>query len=386
MLGFISGLSRFRNTRARRVASWDPSGGNHDFYEIGDGETRVLADIKGPGRITHIWMTQQAFFRETLLRITWDNADQPSVLCPLGDFFGLGNNIINSYESLLFCVSTDNNNRMTNQAEAFSFAHGAALNCYIPMPFRERALIEVINEGTAKGPGRYFYVDYEELDGVPDDEGYFHAEWRRLNPFPGWYHSPKDGPEAVEVPNVERTAWDNNYVILDTKGRGHYIGCNLSVANFFGGWWGEGDDMIWVDGYKWPPDIHGTGSEDYLCHAWGMQRNAFLRCGTSIHEGDANGYQTSYVHHIENPVPFTKEIKVTIESGHANHMANDICSTAYWYADKPYAACAVPPMPQRLPVLRDNHGEWIDDPAKHTGSHTLRLTDEMKRAREKAGD
>jgi hypothetical protein len=348
-------------------------------YEIENGETRVVADIKGPGRITHIWMTQQAFFRETLLRITWDNAKKPSVLCPIGDFFGLGHNIINSYECLLFNAATDNNNRMTNQAEAFTFSHGVALNCYAPMPFRERALIEVINEGTVKVPGRYFYADYEELDEMPEDEGYFHAEWRRINPFPGWHPRPKSGRET-EVANKERTAWNNNHVILDTKGRGHYIGCNLSVANFIGGWWGEGDDMMWVDGYHWPPDIHGTGSEDYFCHAWGMQKSAFLRNGTSIHERDTNGYQTSYVHHIENPVPFTKEIKVTIEAGHGNNLANDISSTAYWYADKPYAACSVSLMKQRLPVLRDNMGNWIDDRSKHTGSHKLQLTPEMKKA------
>ena len=124
-------------------------------------------------------------------------------------------------------------------------------------------------------------------------------------------------PEA-DVANKERQAWENNYVILETKGRGHYIGCNLSVTNFHGNWWGEGDDMIWVDGYKWPPDLHGTGSEDYLNQAWGMQDNAFLRNGSSIFEGGTipapeielyrgdSGYQTSYVFHLENPVRFTQ--------------------------------------------------------------------------------
>jgi hypothetical protein len=95
--------------------------------------------------------------------------------------------------------------------------------------------------------------------------------------------------------------------MLETKGRGHYIGCNLSVTNFTRNWWGEGDDMIWVDGYKWPPDLHGTGSEDYFNQAFGMQPNAFLRNGSSIYEGGTipapeielyrgdSGYQTSYV-------------------------------------------------------------------------------------------
>ena len=142
-------------------------------------------------------------------------------------------------------------------------------------------------------------------------------------------------------------AWDNNYVILETQGRGHYIGCNLSVTNFQGTWWGEGDDMIWVDGYKWPPDLHGTGSEDYLNQAWGMQENAFLRNGSSIFEGRTlsrcderrwarhGGYQTSYVFHLENPVRFSREIKVTIEHGHGNHLANEMSSVAYWYAAHP---------------------------------------------------
>ncbi len=125
------------------------------------------------------------------------------------------------------------------------------------MPFAKRAKVELVNESDA--PHRqYFYVDYETLDSFTPDTGYFHAEFHRANPFGGW--GPQVGvntPEA-DIPNLDRRAWDNNYVILETKGRGHYIGCNLSVTNFTRNWWGEGDDMIWVDGYKWPPDLHGT--------------------------------------------------------------------------------------------------------------------------------
>jgi hypothetical protein len=122
------------------------------------------------------------------------------------------------------------------------------------------------------------------------------------------------------------------------------------VTNFKDTWWGEGDDMIWVDGYKWPPDLHGTGTEDYFGQAWGMQPNAFLRNGSSIFEGGTisspeielwrgnGGYHTSYVFHLENPVRFTQEIKVTIEHGHANHLANEMSSVAYWYAAQPAPA------------------------------------------------
>ena len=121
--------------------------------------------------------------------------------------------------------------------------------------------------------------------------------------------------------------------------------------------------MIWVDGYKWPPDLHGTGSEDYLNQAWGMQANA--SCATaprSIEPEHQCGYQTSYVFHLENPVRFKREIKVTIEHGHGNHLANEMSSVAYWYADQPDAAATVPPVDKRMPVLRDNQGKWLYDP------------------------
>jgi hypothetical protein len=135
--------------------------------------------------------------------------------------------------------------------------------------------------------------------------------------------------------------------------------------------------MIWVDGYKWPPDLHGTGSEDYLNQAWGMQPNAFQRNGSSIYEHHTNGYQTSYVHHIENPVRFEREIKVTIEHGHGNHLCNEMSSVAYWYADQPRAAIAVPPVEQRKPVLRDNQGNWRYDATNQITSRTITPNEEM---------
>jgi len=331
----------------------------------------VLADIQGSAQITHIWMTQQRHYRECLLKITYDNRKSPSVLVPLGDFFGLGHNIVNSYQSALFTAST-------NQANQFN--RGCALNCYAPMPFRERCVVELINQ-SKDNHGQYFYIDYESLDpaAIDDSLGYFHAEFRRVNRFGGWGREIRVNTPEANVVNDKKLAWDNNYVILETKGRGHYIGCNLSVTNFQGTWWGEGDDMIWVDGYKWPPDLHGTGSEDYLNQAWGMQPNAFMRNGSSIHEGNTGGYQTSYVHHLENPVRFMKEIKVTIEHGHGNHLCNEMSSVAYWYAAKPTRVAAPPSVKKRLPVLRDNQGQWLHDPARQCPGQPVRVTPEMRR-------
>jgi hypothetical protein len=355
--GALPLLCTIKNARSGRCSSWDKTGRNGDCWILKPGERRILADIKGLGCITHIWMTQPHHYRECLIRMTWDNAKAPSVLCPLGDFFGLGHGIVNSYQSLLFSASANDNNR---------FNAPCALNCYAAMPFKKRAFIELINESD-ETHYQYFYVDYEQYASAPADLGYFHAEFRRENPFGGW--GPEitvNWPEANAV-NKERKAWNDNYVILDTKGKGHYIGCNLSITNFQGTWWGEGDDMIWVDGYKWPPDLHGTGSEDYLNQAYGMQTNAFLRNGTSIHEKDTQGYQTSYVHHLENPVRFNKEIKVTVEHGHANHLCNEMSSTAYWYAQQPSAAHTVLPREKRMAVVRNHRGQWIVD---KKGLHT----------------
>ena len=379
-------ISRIRNSRIGRVSSWDVSGRNADCWQIPPGKSQVLADIKGPGRITHIWMTQATHYRECLLKITWDNARFPSVLAPLGDFFCLGHGIVNSFQSYLFTASA--------AAPCCNrFDQGCALNCYAPMPFRERAVVELINQGKEEHR-QFFYVDYETMDSLPDDAGYFHAEFRRVNPFGGWGHEIRVNSAEANMVNAGRMAWNNNYVILETRGRGQYIGCNLSVTNFQGTWWGEGDDMIWIDGYKWPPDLHGTGSEDYFNHAWGMQENAYLRNGSSVFEGNTTlgrslftwgegGYQTSYVFHLENPVRFQKEIKVTMEHGHGNHLANEMSSVAYWYAERPTAAIKPPPVEQRLPVLKDNTGRWLDDPKRRCPGPKVPLNAEMRKMKAK---
>ena len=377
-------LARIRNRRTLRVSSWDKGGRNADAWSIEPGEARVLAEIEGPAQITHVWMTQRNHYRECLLRFYWDGAKHPSVSVPLGDFFCLGHGLVNNFQSLPFTASTNVPNR---------FEAGCALNCYVPMPFREHCVVELVNESKERH-GQYFYVDYETLD--PDEAGeemgYFHAEFRRTNPFGGWGHEIAVNAPEANIANAEKLAWENNYVILETTGRGHYVGCNLSVTNFQGSWWGEGDDMIWVDGYKWPPDLHGTGSEDYLGQAWGMQANAFLRNGSSIYEGrtrpvtsfaphgkHVGGYQTSYVFHLENPVRFRKEIKVTIEHGHGNHLANEMSSVAYWYAGKPTRVARPPTVARRMPVLQDSQGNWLFDKRNQCPGKAIEPNAEMKK-------
>ena len=380
--GLLGSVARLRNARTLRESSWDRSGRNRDYWSVAPGEKRVLADIEGPGCVTHIWMTQNCrrsfgttksdfdpdYFRKVLLRMFWDGESRPSVLVPLGDFFCQGHSIASNFCSLPFSASTN-----------FHGAFGApvALNCYLPMPFRRRCRIEVENQNDLPYV-QYFYVDYELYEEpLADDVACLHAQWRRENPTDGWGHEVQVNTPEADVVNRDGRG---NYVICEARGRGHYVGCNLSVTNFQGTWWGEGDDMIWVDGYKWPPDLHGTGSEDFFNQAYGMQSNAFLFNGSSLWEKDKPPYQTSYVFHLANPVHFRKSVLVTMEHGHGNHLANEWASTAYWYQLEPHKPFGILPVGRRLPV-RTDLGVLPVTPAR---APKAKLNPEMKRMKKRA--
>jgi hypothetical protein len=160
MNDIFDNLTRVKQARTTRCSSWDVTGRNMDAWIIPKRGTRVLADIKGPGKITHIWMTQgnddTEFLRKILLRFYWDGEENPSILVPLGDFFCLGHGMVNSFQSLFFTASTGQQSRN-------KFGHFVALNCYLPMPFNKSARVELVNE-TEFDHYQYFYIDYETYD------------------------------------------------------------------------------------------------------------------------------------------------------------------------------------------------------------------------------
>lgn len=286
------------------------------------------------------------YYRKILLRITWDNQDQPAVLVPLGDFFGVGHSMPNSYASHLFTVSA-------KPEESLIFGGSAALNSWVPMPFGSRAVIEIVNEGDLP-LSMYFYIDYELFrTPLPETTVYFHSRWTRSDPCEGW--GPDLQTNSPET-NVAHLSDEGNFVILETVGAGHYVGCNLSVYHRQGSWWGEGDDMIMIDDDTWPPSLHGTGTEDYFNHAWGMQKNAYPYHGTIVHESDTPGYSVTYRQHVVDPVRFSSRIKVSIEHGHANHLSDDWSATAYWYQSLPSPEATIAPVSKRLP-----HRPVVDD-------------------------
>ena len=189
----------------------------------------------------------------------------------------------------------------------------------------------------------------------------FHAQWRRENPTEGWGDDSKrmfDNTDYVrEVWGTPNTDGAENYVLLEAEGRGHYVGCNLNIDCFErskNDWYGEGDDMIFIDGDV-KPTLHGTGTEDYFNTAWSPRQEFCTPYhGLPLYSGTEEwpyaGKNSMYRYHIEDPVHFQKSIRVTIEHGHANNLSNDYSSTAYWYQTEPHAAFpALPVVGERLP-------------------------------------
>jgi len=127
------------------------------------------------------------------------------------------------------------------------------------------------------------------------------------------------------------------------------------------GWWGEGDDMIYVDGEA-VPSLHGTGSEDYFSDAWGMRQaqQPFYGCPLQEEDFQAGSKATVYRFHIPDPIPFKKSIRVTIEHGHANDRSDYDSSVAYWYQTEPHVP--FPPLPatdKRLPYALETPDNFI---------------------------
>jgi len=232
-------------------------------------------------------------------------------------------------------------------------ASDKALNSFFPMPFRKRARITVTNEGKEGVDALYFNIDYQALHhDLPADTMYFHAQYRQATPARGWTNQweSNDNPVVNAKKNLDG---ENNYVWLEASGQGHFVGVTMSILQNQDGWWGEGDDMFFVDGEK-RPSINGTGSEDYFLGAWAFGHPfSYALFGAPVVGPELAGSRSSvYRFHLDSPIPFTKSLRATIEHGHANHRSDNFFSVAYWYQKEPHAAFpALPPVEQRLPRI-----------------------------------
>lgn len=325
----------------KRVSSYDRTGANADFRPIAPGATLDLLDVPGPGVITHIWITiaspEDFHLKKLVLRMNWDGEATPSVETPIGDFFGLGLGQYFLYQSVPLMVAPDK-----------------ALNSFFPMPFQKHAHITVTNEGKEKVDAFYFNIDYRACaKPLAADTLYFHAQYRQQSPNKGWTSDwSSNGDEKVD--GKKNLDGQGNYIWLDATGRGHFVGVTMSILQNQDGWWGEGDDMFFVDG-ETLPSINGTGSEDYFLGAWdfGSHPFAYGLMGAPVKGEEHAGSRSSvYRFHLDSPIPFTKSLRATIEHGHANARSDNFFSVAYWYQSEPHATPpALPPVEARIPRL-----------------------------------
>ena len=294
------------------------------FIVIEPKSTFEIADIDGPGIINHIWLTPTKRWRNTILRIYWDVQENPSVECPIGDFFCMGWNEYAQISSLAVCVNP-----------------GSAFNCYWQMPFKSHCRMTL--ENIAEEPVVIYYqIDYT-LDELPDEVAYFHAQFRRTNPLP----------------------YKSDYTILDgVEGKGQYVGTYMAWGSNNNGWWGEGEIKFFMDGDTDYPTICGTGTEDYFCGSYDFEDPvnhdkylAFTTPYSGFHPITPNTLYKSqfrfgmYRWHIADPIRFEKSLRVTIqalgwrEGGRYLPLQDDIASVAYWYQTLPTAK--FPPLPDK---------------------------------------
>jgi hypothetical protein len=333
----LPAYARAQNYKSLKQSSFDQTGGNSDRWPIAAGASHEVFNAAGPGVITHIWFTIAArgadHLKEIVLRGYWDGNAKPSVEVPVGDFFGLNLNTYQIYQSQYLACSP-----------------GRSLNCYFAMPYKRSARFTVTNEGSQEVSSFYSNVDYMTVPRLPDDALYFHAQYRQSSPStPSADSGPKLNPDGRQ-----------NYVYMETRGRGHLMGVTLGVLLNANGWWGEGDEMIFVDDNA-KPAIVGTGSEDYFLGSWNFGgrdgaipfAHAMYGAPLIVNPERTGGRYVCYRWHGDNPVTFERSLKHTMEHGHANDRGDNFFSTAYWYQTTPFTDFpSLPPMAQRIPQVK----------------------------------
>jgi hypothetical protein len=332
----LADLARIRDgVKSRRVSSHDRSGGNEDrLGQIGKGEKRTIFEVGGAGMINHIWVTiapppPELSRNDIVIRMYWDGHTHPSVESPIGPFFGQGWDESYPFSSLPLAAGA---------------REGRGMVSYWVMPFAKGARIEIENQSDRVIDAFYYFVDYVELAKLPADAGRFHA----------WYNH--ELTEALpdgenEWGTLGETAKNptgaSNYLFLDVAGKGHFVGVNYYVHSPTPMWYGEGDDMIFIDGEE-APRLHGTGTEDYFNTSW-SPKEIFTHpyYGYARVNDDVGWLGRTHVYrfHVADPIHFEKSFRFTIEHGHADCLTLDLASVAYWYQAPPLGTLS--PIPDR---------------------------------------
>ena len=322
------------DVKSRRISSADKTGNNGDCVgQFKPGEKWSI-EVPGTGIINHIWFTiapTDISRNDLIFRIYWDGNSFPSVESPIGPFFGNGWNEHYEFVSMpLACGPRD----------------ATGLTCYFQMPFEKGARIEIENQSDKTLTNLYFYVDYTEMDKLPKGAGRFHA----------WYnHSLTEALPEGETewgatgPQRPNLTGEDNYVFINTEGKGHFVGINYYVHCPTTMWYGEGDDMFFIDGEE-KASLLGTGTEDFFNTAWcPKQPFSHPYFGYPRVNNDLGWLGRTHVYRffISDPIFFDKSLKGTIEHGHNNNLTLDMATVSYWYQDKAVALPAAPTKEQR---------------------------------------
>ncbi len=294
-------LPYLKPSKLIEVSSHDSSGKNNDRLVIQTGKAATILNATGPGIITRIWFTVDSkdpyFLRRILIRMYWDEEENPSVEVPLGDFFGCGFDY-KQYSTPYLGMT------------------GGGYTCFFPMPFERNAKIDIVNETGLEIQGFYYQINYQKLeDPISMDVAYFHAYWHR------------------DV----RTDYDSNYTILKTKGKGHVVGVNMNIQAYDGTFsFLDGTEKVFVDGEK-KPSMFGTATEDYFSSGWNFNRGEYAGPYNGlILKNDSLSRIAAYRFHIADAIPFKKSIYFSFEHGKGNRDVADYSSTVYWYQLEPH--------------------------------------------------
>jgi hypothetical protein len=276
--------------------------------QITPGTEVTLCDISGAGTIRHLWITtapSPVNLRSLVIRIWWEGQDHPGVEAPLGDFMGFAHGRVKAYGSSVHSVG-----------------ESAGMNLWLPMPFTERVRMTVANDGETPVPF-YYQLDYTLGDEHPEDVGRLHVLFRRENP----------------------TTEKQDFVMLPRRtGKGRYLGAVIGVRNLHGGWWGEGEIKIYLDGDLDWPTICGTGSEDYVGLSWGLQQTPFAYNGASLVQDE---YISMYRWHLPDPIFWREDCRITMQQiayrGGLVETSDDWSCATFWY--EPVPSAPLPPLP-----------------------------------------
>ncbi len=282
------------------------------------------------------WPDIPEVLNELRLQMFWDGNDLPSVDLPLGYFFGHGQVGHNKELSSMAAVMgkwPKGGKFPKSEPEAYNTNFNSLLMgmtdsetySMFPMPFSKGAKLKLVNRGSEIAEQVEIKLDVKRLKAIPEDWGRFQVTWSQS--LAATEATPKYGPQNMPCK-----------VFLSRRGKGKYVGSMLQIDWHRDIWWGEGDWLFWTDEDAWPPNYHGTGSEEYFNSGWGM----FDRKAVSGFVSLRPGYPTVYNFHLNDAFCFNENITVVQEQLALPYNMEDFkpmwSSTAYWYSAIPTGA------------------------------------------------